>query len=186
VVNSTNIYPIDLDESIYDNGEIWSAVLFAMNGDLGRGVADSLIIQTHYSYAQNIAMSDAAILLIDADSILFNGTHFCDIYERLLEHGFITTTPNEGCTAISGIINTEPNNFRFAQNGNSFTLYNNAGAKISLQILSITGQQVLPSQETQEIVFNYRNSTIASGVYLVNILTSNGPLTFKWMNMQGR
>lgn len=181
IVNSTNVYPANLGSNIYTNGEMWSAVLFSLNGDIGRGVTDSIIYQTHYSYAQNITMAHAAILLIDADSMLFNGAHYCNIYERLVEHGFVNPASN-GCVAPNSINAVENDNFRFTQTGHSFTLYNTNATTIKIQILSITGQQVAPAVTIQSPVYNYQNANLATGIYLVNVVSDSGTATFKWMN----
>ena len=142
---------------------MWSSVLFALNGELGRGVTDSIIYQTHYSYAQNITMAHAALLLIDADSLLFNGAHYCPIYEQLLQHGFVSAGTN-GCVAPNGINNITNNDFRFVQTGNSFTLYNSTGNQAHIRLYTITGQLVVPSITTQDAVFNYQNPGLAAGV----------------------
>jgi hypothetical protein len=181
VVNSTDVYPAALTEDIYTNGQMWSAVLFALNGEIGRGATDSIIYQTHYSYAQNISMAHAAMLLIDADSLLFNGAHYCNIYELLLQHGFVNATAN-GCTAPSSISNVANNDFRFVQTGNAFTLYNGGTAQVHIQLLTITGQLVAPAMTIRDAVFNYQNPNLASGVYLVNVISDSGTATFKWIN----
>ncbi len=183
VVNSEMTYPADLGENIYTNGQMWSAVLFNLNGDLGRGITDSLIYQTHYSYAQNITMAHAATLLIDADSLLFNGAHYCEIYGRLLQHGFVSPLAN-GCAPLApqGIQTVADDNFRFAQTGNAFTLYNTNSASIRIRLLSITGQQIAPEVAIQDAVYNYQNSSLATGIYLVNVISDSGAATFKWVN----
>ncbi len=183
VVNSTKTYPADLDGSIYDNGEIWSAALFSLNSDIGRGAMDSLIIQAHYSYAENMAMSDAAQLLIDADTLLSGGANYCPIFNRLLEHGFVPASSSAGCAILPTAIENDGalNNFTFMQHGNSFTLMNGSNSKITLQLLDITGRQVAPLLSYQDAVINYENPNLVSGIYIVNVLSVNGSASsFKW------
>ena len=149
---------------------MWSAALFSLQSDLGRGVVDSLILQTNYSYAINIAMSDCAQLLIDADTLLYGGAHYCAIYNRLLEHGFVPLSEKSDCT-----IATATNNLTSAAGvcglsrarqlvyfGHRWKL-----KKYTIQVLSITGQQVGPLITTQDAVYNYQNSNLSSAVYLV-------------------
>ena len=182
VVNDmADIYPGSITQDIYTNGQMWSTTLFFLNGDIGRGVTDSLIIQTHYSYAGNISMGYAAQLLIDADSLLFNGAHYCNIYNRLLQHGFISAVEN-GCTPLTGLQLANNNQFQFYQDGNSYRLINPSGLKMTIQLLSITGQIIGRPTETNEPIVNYRNSSLPAGIYLVNILSNDVPATFKWVN----
>ncbi len=182
VVNSSAVYPGSghLSGNIYLDGEMWSAVLFALNGDLGRGITDSLIYQTHYSYAQNITMAHAALLLIDADSLLFNGAHYCTIYDRLLQHGFVSQS-NNGCWPLAVNSYGETGDFGFTQTGNAFTLFNGDLTPVRIEVLSITGQLIAYIGPNGDAVFNYDNSKIASGVYLVNVVSANGSATFKWV-----
>jgi len=180
VVNSADVYPGALTGDIYTNGQMWSSVLFALNGEIGRGPTDSIIYQTHYSYAQNITMAHAALLLIDADSLLFNGAHYCNIYELLLQHGFISASANS-CSPAA-VETLTGNDFRFIQTGNAFTLYNSDAAQLHIQLLSITGQLVAPVITTQDGIINYQNPNLAAGIYLVNVISNNRTATFKWVN----
>lgn len=183
VVNSTGVYPQDMDGDIYDNGQMWSSALFSLQADLGRGVVDSLILQTNYSYAINISMADCAQLLIDADTMLYGGSHYCEIFNRLLEHGFVTLAQQNNCTAFSANSDIAPSmNMRFMQHGNWFTFATDGSEQYTMQILSITGQQAAPAIISQDAVYNYQNSNLSAGIYLVNIISGNTRQTYKWVN----
>jgi hypothetical protein len=73
-------------------------------------------------------------------------------------------------------------NFRFTQTGNAFTLYNTNAANIRIRLLSITGQQIAPDAVIQDAVYNYQNTNLATGIYLVNVISDSGTATFKWVN----
>ncbi len=180
VVNSTKVYPNDLvSSSIYPNAEIWSAVLFALNKEIGRGPTDSLVLETHYNYASNISMLDAAQILIASDELLFNGQYFCPIYKHLLEHGLITFNRNSGC-ALTGI-NEEPElGVQVIQNGNRFTVIQNEAKPIWIDIYSLTGQKII-SLTTDQAAYTYTNTSLANGLYLLNIHSGNASAGFKWL-----
>lgn len=181
IMNSHGTYPDSVNTSIYHNGQIWSAVLFSLNGDIGRGATDSLILQAHYSFAQNMSMGDAAILLLDADTILNNGAYACPILNRLLEHTFISHDAAAARCATVGIETHNNNAFAFYQNGNSFILQSDEPGKMRIQILGITGQQVVPVIEENHSIYSYQNPNLPSGIYLVNVLSDNSSGTFKWI-----
>jgi hypothetical protein len=184
VVNSSKVYPTDLNGSIYNNGEIWSSALFSINEDLGRGATDSLIIQAHYSYAQNISMAYAAQLLIDADTLLNNGAYYCTIYKHLLEHGFVSPQPGNSCN-ITDVVHTQPaQQVLVTQNGNSFTVLNNNNILLHVSILTVTGQQVDEFVDENQSVYHYNNPTLAPGMYLVNIIANNRLQVYKWANVK--
>ncbi len=182
IVNSAKIYPTDLQGSIYRNGEIWSAVLFSLNGDIGRGITDSLILQTHYSYAANISMVDAAQLLLDADALLFNKAYHCPISARLREHGFIPNNPNDPCS-LASIEDITPAALHFIQNGSQFTLLNDHTEKLKLNIINISGQRVAAIDENQN-TYIYQNLNLPAGIYLVNVVGEHSSATFKWIKVK--
>lgn len=184
VVNSSKVYPTDLSSSIYKNAEIWSSALMAIHDEIGRNAMDSLIYQTHFSYAANITMSDAAYLLIDADSLLNNGAYYCPIYKHLLERGLIPFFANNPC-GINGI-NDEPlGDFKVLQDGHSFTLMGLPSTDLELKILNIAGQQVRPVITISQTTFRFSDVNLSPGIYLVAIEMQSGrKSTFKWCKVK--
>ena len=120
------------------------------------------------------------MLLIDADSLLFNGGHYCAIYERLLQHGFVPAA-NNGC--VSGIKEVSDAAVGFAQTGNAFTIYNPDLSPLRIQLLTITGQQIAPPIISQDASYNYHDKALSTGIYLVNVISDKGSSTFKWVNL---
>jgi hypothetical protein len=181
ILNTAKIYPDSLSTSIYRNGEMWAAALFALHNDIGREATDSLILETHYSYAQNISMADAAQLLIDADTLLNNGHYYCPIYKNMRDYGFVGPTPNGPCAVA--VEKVEELNLLFAQDGVSFTLRNFSGRKTQIKILNISGQ-VIDEVDFNQQGLNYSNSALASGVYLVAVKTHETEQVFKWCKVK--
>jgi len=177
VLDATWTYPDDLTGSIYRNGQIWSAVLWCLNGSIGRAATDSIILQTHYSYASNISFPDAAQLLMDADTLLTGGKYACPIYVCLFQHGLAPNNPLINC----GVGISEAKNFpvQFFNQSNSFSIINPSSSVIELQVLNITGQLIWSVSEIQPI-FTYNNTGLASGIYLVSIRMNGAVKTFKW------
>ena len=177
ILDATWKYPEDLMGSIYRNGQIWSAVLWCLNSSIGRAATDSLILQTHYSYAINISMPDAAVLLMDADTLLTGGKYACPIYVCLFQHGLHPNNPFINC----GVGLSEPENFpvQFSNQNNWFSITNSSSSVIEIQVLSVTGQLVWSGSETQPI-FTFNNAGLVSGIYLVSIKLNGAVKTFKW------
>lgn len=172
-VNNTYAYPADfMANKKYHNGGIWSAVLWELHNEIGRNATDSLIYQTHYSYAQNISMCHAAELLIGADSTLNNGAYHNSILNHLIAHGL-------GCGMVS-VNETENFSPHFFQDGKSFGIVNPALQKISFQILNIEGKIVSPLSDINQYSFHYNDVNLPSGVYLVSIHCRGLQKTFKW------
>ncbi len=181
VLNTCRTYPDSLTTSIYRNGEIWASALFAVNHDIGRNATDSLILETHFNYAANISMADAALLLLEADTTLNGGAYYNTIYTHLARYGFV---PGNAAPCIVGIdeVVTELN-VGFTQNGFSFMLFNPSLENLQLNILNINGQLV-SSKSMNESSFSYMNDNLSAGVYLVQVKVKDAMKTFKWCKAQ--
>lgn len=88
---SSKTYPDDVSNSIHQTGEIWSSMMMELWELLGQNKTDRLAFQSLFSYAQNISLEDAAMVLLQADTALFNGENFCTIYPVLLKRGLVDT-----------------------------------------------------------------------------------------------
>ncbi|MCX6199970.1 MAG: T9SS type A sorting domain-containing protein [Bacteroidetes bacterium] len=183
ILNSTKVYPQDLDgSSYYKNSSIWSAVLWCLNGSIGRDATDSLILQTHYAYAQNILMDEAAQLLIDADTLLTGGKYYCPIYNCLFQHGLNPANPFSPCDVGINELSEFP--IKFFNHTNSFSIINANLYEMKIEVLNVNGQVVAVLNDTKAML-NYENDNLASGIYLVNVNINAGAKdklnkTFKW------
>lgn len=86
---SNKHYPEDLVNNIYRDAPIWSATLMQIWGDIGRESTDAIMMQAAYSFAPGMTMPQAAMLFVQADSLLFGGSHFTAIHTRMYERGLL-------------------------------------------------------------------------------------------------
>lgn len=86
---STDHYPEDLNNNLYTDADIWSATLMQIWGDIGREATDAIMLQTCYSLAQGMTMPQAAVLFLQADTLLFGGAHSDLIRQRMFDRGLI-------------------------------------------------------------------------------------------------
>ncbi len=86
---STDHYPEDLNNSIYSDADIWSATLMQIWEDIGRETTDAIMLQAAYSFTEGMSMSQAAILFLQADTLLFGGANFTPIRQRMFDRGLI-------------------------------------------------------------------------------------------------
>jgi len=180
IVNSTKKFPADLTTSIYKNGEMWSTAMMNIHDEIGRSATDSLIFQTHYSYAANMAMDDAAYMLIDADTLLNNGQYFCPIYKHLLAQGFLPFYANNPCGISSVESSTSAENILFFASPHQFSIQLENHRAASIRLLQLNGQVVTTMLVNQSRT-TYENNHLPNGIYIVQIvaddLTSH---SFKW------
>ncbi len=176
VLNTTESYPINTS-SIYRNGQIWSAVLWCLHGIIGGAATDSLILQTHYMYASGISMPDAAVLLMEADTMLTGGKYACDIYRCLFSKGLHPQNPFINCEV--GITDEQLLPLQFLNHSNSFTLLNQQQKPLALQIRNLQGQLIETTTVTQAS-YNYANNMLPAGMYVVTLQTTGATRSFKW------
>lgn len=101
---ATTVYPDDLTSSIHSNGEIYNAALMKIWEDIGKEKTDRILLQSMYGLASNMSMKDAAMLLYDADTALYNGEHFCQIYRALVRRGLSDTFSTDLCRMVDPAI----------------------------------------------------------------------------------
>lgn len=178
-VASNKVYPNSLTGSIYQNAPIWSTALMNLHNEIGREATDSLILQTHYSYAGGISMADAAQLLIDADTLLNNGAYYCPVYKHLLARGLVSFYAGNPC-GISGIGETSLPDISFVQNNSGFTVTKANEQPLHIYVYSMAGELVM-EHEIHQPVFEYTHANVANGIYVVQVTNHQASSTFKWV-----
>jgi zinc metalloprotease ZmpB len=73
-LNESRVYPFGSLE-IHTAGQIWSAALMGIWGDLGRDITDRLVIDSFNYLGSGTTGSDAAQAIIQADRDLYHGAH---------------------------------------------------------------------------------------------------------------
>ena len=88
-VDGNKHYPEDLVDQAHADGEIWSRALWDLRGDVGRTVADTLVLQHHFSVPAEATMPQAALELLDADQELNAGAHELAIRTAFCDRGIL-------------------------------------------------------------------------------------------------
>lgn len=182
VVNSSKVYPTNVNGNMYNNAEIWSSALMGIMDVIGKPATDSLIYEAHYNYASNMKMDDAAYLLLDADSNLTGGAYHCIVYEKLMNRGLVPFFANNPC-GISTIKETVTAPLTFVQNGYSFAIINSTKADITFDIMDINGR-FIESVTSTDAIIQYENSNLPAALYFVMARTKNSLSGFKWSKVQ--
>jgi hypothetical protein len=82
------VYPNNYDPNdSHKSGQIWSSALMKIWDCLGRDISDNLFLKTHYLWGTQPSMMDAAEAYIQADLLLYNGSHLCTIIETFRDFG---------------------------------------------------------------------------------------------------
>jgi zinc metalloprotease ZmpB len=74
ILNDPHRYPFGA-LSIYGAGQVWSSTLMGIREDIGRDVADRLVLKSLYYLAGGATAVDNAEAMLQADRDLYNGSH---------------------------------------------------------------------------------------------------------------
>lgn len=86
-LDSNKKFPKDLKDEVHDDGEIWSACLWELRGQLGRKAADRLILAHHFQISRSAGFEDAANALITVDRVLNEGRNEAVIRDIFVRRG---------------------------------------------------------------------------------------------------
>lgn len=183
MATSTKHYPEDLQGNLYLDTDIWSATLMQIWDVIGRDATDQLMIESAYGYASGMSMMDAALLFYQADIDLNNGANSWTICNYFQNRGLMNSCPNsvidsESTNTTIKLINSE--GFTRGTENASFIISTPTSGTLSIH--SIKGQLI------NEISFEGNQvevspSLLRSGVYIINIATTQGSQSFKLIRL---
>ena len=81
----TNLhYPEDLDGRVHHDGQIWSRALWDIRNELGHIQADTIILESHFSFPNDASMPEAAEEVVNAAEHLY-GAAVADVVRSVFE-----------------------------------------------------------------------------------------------------
>ncbi|MEZ4723004.1 MAG: hypothetical protein R2813_14105 [Flavobacteriales bacterium] len=188
-IGSSYTYPSDLDDyadgkyDIYKSSLIWSSALSDVYDLVGRTVSERLLLTSLYSYYSYMTMTDAARLLLEADSLLYDGAHLEDIRVAFCYRGL-----QDGCqdTLLSNRPVGQPyvaGLEDFAYHGGALRLFANGFTITHLQLYQLNGRIMWDEEiSDSEITPLFRELHLpveSSGLYILRITTTEGDFRIK-------
>lgn len=83
---------------IYTYGQIWASTLMEVHDIVGRSASDKVFFQSLYGNLNNMSLTDAAHVILDADSMVFGGSHTLAYQDAFCRRGiFAGTSPGQAC-----------------------------------------------------------------------------------------
>lgn len=173
---STDHYPEDLNNNLYTDADIWSATLMQIWGDIGRETTDAIMIQAAYGFSEGMTMAQAALLFLQADTLLFNGDNFIPIRQRMYDRGLIPW--------FVGIDDVNPQS-------EFFEVYNTAGFASNSGIMKVLADesfhfslynsigQIVHSEDVSNGRLNLTSDGLNAGVYILELTSGNHRKTVK-------
>ncbi len=169
---STNMtYPPTSGFDIYDYGEIWNTCLMEVYDNIGKESNDRVVFQSLYGNNLNMTLTDAARVVIEADSIVFGGAHKAQYQVAFCNRGLLS-----GGECI--VARVDPDLDRPQWN----LFPNPAQSQFSIQFTALPGRQRMQYNIVNSIgqvmqIGNLSPNTteigienLGPGIYLVNVL----------------
>jgi len=85
-------YPDDLVGEFHEDGRIWSRSLYGIWNSLGKTVADTLVLESHFTLGPDASMFEGAQAIYEADRILYEGAHLEVLFRLFDQRGLAATT----------------------------------------------------------------------------------------------
>ncbi len=108
-LDSNKKFPKDLKGEVHDDGEIWSACLWELRGQLGRKVTDQLVIAHHFQISRSASFEDAANALVTVDKVLNQSRHEAVIRDVFTRRGIFKNAKRNNKRAGVPFEETLPN-----------------------------------------------------------------------------
>lgn len=178
--NITTKYP-NITGNFYNFGELWCTVLMQAWGIIGKTHSDKIFFQHLYMNASNQTLSDAAQLILDADTMIYGGANSIPYLQIFCDYQLIN---DSRCSIVSNSHIVSNHLFKIYPNPacNSIILQNiNHLEKVQLQIFNSLGQMVWQNQydNFDEQIIDIQN--IPNGIYVVHVYSGNKMFSEKIM-----
>lgn len=167
--------------NLYENGEILAGMGMELWDMIGRKKSDHIVVGSAHYYAEGMSFRDAGLLLLKADSALYDGMHSGTICALLLKYKFV----DEDFCVLSGhhllpnaLISIDA--FKF-QNGEGLHVKSLAETELTVHVYSMDGKIVYASKFEEEL--HTGSLSNRSGIYLVSIQGKNISVSTKLVRL---
>lgn len=159
--------------NIYDNGEIVLGTLMDLWEELGRDTVDALLFATQYQLADNMQYGAIANMMLDADSLFYNGKNRDVLCKVFTDRKFITRNCDVSIPTMPVMGAQRVNEYVFRKHG---IIQLSDGASLSYQRVMLYNAQgqLLQSWQIESGERQQVQSTTASGVYFLRLEGENG------------
>lgn len=179
IANTSANYPAT--GGLYAVGEIWNSAMSSIWADLGRTVTDKLMLESLHFFANNTNLPEAAMYVLQADTLLFGGIHTTTICAKFQQRNILSAncmpvavkdveaSPNIRIRNTVGFAKKEGNiSIDFAKPSTGKCLMTNIlGNTVWSQTFDNTTTQIISPTDLQP------------GLYVLQVFTQYGKKTFK-------
>lgn len=167
------MYPQTFSASnIYEHTDLYVCALMEIYMTIGRFESDQLVTESLYGYFSNMTFTDAALLVVQADSAYNAGVNVPIIWSIFYNKGILPSNP------VSIYENSELNLLVLGtlsfSNGKELTIINQNNENLEIEIYDLNGKLVFSQKVDLDIKIS--GAEFESGVFILMIKDEKGNL----------
>ncbi|MBK6329092.1 MAG: T9SS type A sorting domain-containing protein [Bacteroidetes bacterium] len=161
--------------NIYAIGEIWNAAMSAIWTDLGQIVTDKLMLESMHFFTDNTTLPEAALYVLQSDTLLFNGIHtntICTHFKNknIFDANCKPTSLNHVAESLNGI--QVKNTYGFAHLNESIEIDFPQISSGEMILFDLKGKKLMIEKFEGKTSVLFKQLNIPSGIYFLQIKTN--------------
>ena len=162
-------YPADIrQEDPYSNGELWAGTFMEIWEELGRNTTDRLVLSALNSFSSYMTMRDGAQLVLQADSLLFDGAHNQVLGTILNKRGLIDNS-QLGIEQPKGPEGWNPT--AYYSKGSFHIQLNQPRSHLQITLQTLNGKRIQTVTNPVRTAIQLNTQGLARGVYVLRLMT---------------
>jgi hypothetical protein len=163
--------------TIHIFGQLWATAMMRVWERIGKEACDKIALQELYMNATNMTFTDAAHLILDADTLLYQGKHSMEFIKVFCDVGIFGTTY---CKRVSGGDEVDRITISLYPNPNAGTAYLRGLNNHKYSISDVLGKRLSEGIIDTSDCITMPNH-INSGIYFLTIYEAEKPIwQLKW------
>lgn len=176
---TSNNYPVT--GNYYKLGEVWNAAMSAIWTDLGQIITDKLMLESLHFFTDNTTLPEAAFYVMQADTILFGGSHSNTICSKFqAKHILDINCKPVGISETQSVAGIQLiNSVGFANNEGNAQLVFPEKTDGHYDLIDMSGKQLISKSFKESRNLEITPGQLRTGIYLLSIQTPKGRYSFK-------
>lgn len=174
--NTNKHYPEDVSADFYGTSEIWSGALMDIFDLIGKEITDQIICEALYGSFEDMSLHDAALLIVNAEDILFGGTYHETIYTALQNRGLLWPVAIQQSSKNNSIQFNNTSGFCF--NNEPLEILLPATENYTLNFYAIDGKMIYTESGNTGLIY-LDPAQFNAGLMIVEVTTQKSIATVK-------
>ncbi len=181
--NTNKVYPDDLADNIWANGEILSSAFMEVWDELGRETTDELVLASIANYFDGMDFNDVGMLFLQADIEINNRANCPVIVEKFVQAGLLDESAYSECEIVVDENIKLHNTENFWENAQSMIItIPEAITDAYIQLFDTSGRLLNEYEaDGNSIIYADVWNHLPAGMYILHISSEELTESFKFM-----